>query len=185
MLGVRGVAVFGDDRASIVAIGVGGLMCRGISSRVRVIRLPCSLRAVRGRDSRAARIRSSIWIVSSPNSRSPIRTVRGRGGTIESAMPCAVSIVNVASVYDGAAVPIAVPVAVTPTTTTIVNRSSHGDANSKCKNGGRRHICATVPWRRNRGTVDNCGVVLRDVHYLRIGRLNHDRLRRLLYNRDL
>src|SRR5271156_3711058 len=46
MLGVRGVAVLGDDRASVAPVSVGGLMCGGIRSRVWVVRLADGLVAI-------------------------------------------------------------------------------------------------------------------------------------------
>src|SRR5271167_356065 len=118
MLGVGGVAVLGDDRTSVAPIGIGGLMRCSIGSRIWVVRLTNFLGAVSSRGRCAAGICTSGRIIGSPSPRDPIRAIGGRAGTIVAAVPCTVSVVDVASVYDRAAVPIAVPIAVTPSATT-------------------------------------------------------------------
>src|SRR5271166_5600712 len=160
-------------------------MCRGIGSSVWVVGLTNFLSAVSSRGRCAAGIRTSGRIIGSPSPRHPIWAIGGRAGTIDAAVPRTVSVVNVVFVYDCATVPIAVPVAVAPSATAIAHRGAYRDTNSECKHSGRHYGCRAVRRRHIRGAVDNRGVVLRNVHNLWIGRLNHDNLRRFLYYGDL
>src|SRR5271166_5330035 len=185
MLGVCGVAVLGDDRASVAPIGVGRLMRRRVGSGVWVVRLTNFLGAVSSRCRCAAGIGSSGWIIGTASPCGPVRAISGRAGTIDAAVPCAVSVVDVVVVHNRAAVPIAVPVAVTPAATAIAHRGAYGDTYSECKHSGRHYGGRAISRRHIRSAVDNRGVVLRNVYHLWIGRLNHDNFRRLLHYLDL
>ncbi len=81
--------------------------------------------------------------------------------------------------------PVAVPVAVAPSATTVAHHRADCDSRSEGEQAGRDCSCRAVPRRLNRGSVNNRRVVLRHIHNLRICRLNHDRLRRLLHDRNL
>src|SRR5580692_6385457 len=185
VLGIGGVAVLGDDRTSVAPIGIGGLMRRSIGPGVWVVSLANFLGAVSSRGRCAASICSSGRIVGSPSPCDSIRAVGGGARTVVAAVPCTVPVVGVASVYDRAAVPIAVPVAVTPPATTVVYRCPYGDANSECDRSGGHHGCSTVPGSGIGIAVNYRRVINGDIHHLRISRLNHDGLRRLLHNDNL
>src|SRR5271166_6791190 len=102
MLGVCGVAVLGDDRASVAPIGVGRLMRRRVGSGVWVVRLTNFLGAVSSRCRCATGIRASGRIIGSPSPCGPVRAIGGRAGTVDAAVPCTVAVVDVVFVYDRA-----------------------------------------------------------------------------------
>jgi hypothetical protein len=108
-------------------------MGRCVGAGVRVVGLPCPLSAVGSRDSSASGVGSSVWIVGIAYSGGPVWTVCGCAGAIGTTVPCAISVVNIASIYDRAAVPIAIPAAVTPSATVviIVYRCTYSDAHPK------------------------------------------------------
>src|SRR5664279_1911476 len=139
-------------------------MRRRIGTRVRVVRLTYFLGTVGSRRRGATGISPSRRIVCSPSPRGPVRAVGGRAGPIVAAVPCAISVVNVAPVNNRAAMPIAVPVAITPSATTIVDRGSYCDPNSECDYSGRHYGCSAIPRRHIRSTVDHRRVVLWDVY---------------------
>src|SRR5208337_1501864 len=165
-------AVNGTEVVYIEALAKSGLMRRRVGSGVWVVRLTNFLGAVSSRCRCATGIRASGRIIGSPSPCGPVRAIGGRAGTVDAAVPCTVAVVDVVFVYDRATVPIAVPVAVTPSATAIAHRGAYCDTNSECKHSGRHYGCRAIPRRRNRSAVDNRGVVLRDVHHLWIGRLN-------------
>src|SRR5271165_3892616 len=105
-------------------------------------------------------------------------------------VPRAVTVVRVGTVVHPASVPVAVPTAVPPTAATSAHHGADRHSSPKRKQAGRHHVSSTVRRshiRRNhiRCAVNDRRVVLRDIHDLGIRWLDDDRLRRLLYHRDL
>src|SRR5260370_12152468 len=164
-----------------------GCVCSGIW----VVRLTNLLRAVGSYGRCATGIGPGGRIVGTANRRAPVRSISSGTGAVVAAAPGSISIVGVASVYDRAAVPVAVPVAVAPSATIVIAYGrAHGDANSEREQAGRSNRCSAVP-RRDitpcdiRSAVNYRGIVLWNINDLRIRRLDHDHLRRLLHDCNL
>jgi len=159
-----------------------GCVCSGIW----VVRLTNLLRAVGSYGRCATGIGPGGRIVGTANPRGPVRSISSGTGAVIAAAPGSISIVGVASVYDRAAVPVAVPVAVAPSATIVIAYGrAHGDANSERKQASRSNRCSAVPGRDIRSAVNYRGIVLGNINDLRIRRLDHDHLRRLLHDCNL
>src|SRR5580658_8275899 len=101
-------------------------------------------------------------------------------------MPCAVPVVGAAVIDHCGAVPSTVPTAVSPGVRAAGHHGPDSNANSKghdCGTGGRRDV--NVCWNHVGIAIDHGGVVHGNVNHLRIHRLNHDHLRRLLHHGEL
>src|ERR1035438_1009873 len=97
----------------------------GIGSGVRVIRLADRCFAVAVRDGCSTGNRSRRRIIGSAGLRHPVRAVGGPAGTIYAPVPCVVAVVDIAPVHHGAAVPVAIPVAITPYVAAIAHRYAY------------------------------------------------------------
>src|SRR5271163_900694 len=103
-------------------------------------------------------------------------------------MPSAVSVVGSAVVVSPVtSIPMATPTAVPPAAG---HHGTDGDSEAEPNNACRSHSASgrrDIDIRRDnvRVAVDDCRVVLRNVDDLRIRRLDHDDLWRLLYHRNL
>src|SRR5215472_4396116 len=158
----------------------------GVGSRIWVVGLTCFLRAVRRYGLGAPCVGSGRWVISISNLCSPVRAVGGRAGAIVAPMPCVVSVVSGMPINDSAAMPVAVPRSVAPpATTATAYRCAHCDSHSEGKYAGRGYGCGAVTGGYIGSTVDNSRIIGRNVHHLRVGRLNHNDLRRLLHYGDL
>ena len=77
-----------------------------------------------------------------------------------------VSVIVVLLVHYGAAVPVAVPVAVAPPAATVVDRGAHRDGKSESNSPVAHHGCGSISWRDIGSAIDNRRVVLRDEDHL-------------------
>jgi len=105
-------------------------------------------------------------------------------------VPASVSVVRATVIDHGRAVPAAAPAAVTPAAAAATHHRSDSDSSAEANDAGGSHIACGIRGRyiagnNIRSAVNNCWVVLRDVHNLWIGGLNDNGLRRLLYDGDL
>ena len=109
---------------------------------------------------------------------------------VVAAVPGRITVVSSAVINDRRAMPAAVPTAVSPSATSAAHHRSDRDSSTERKHAGRNHVAGGVYGSNVAGNhvgiaVNHRGVVLRNVNNLRVGRLNDDRLRRLLHDRDL
>src|SRR6516164_968540 len=102
--------------------------------------------------------------------------------TVVAAVPGRIPVEGVMVVNHGVAVPITSPRIPAPAA---AYRRPHRDSRPKGKKACCHEGTGTVPGSDIRGAVHNRRVVLRHIHDLRVGRLDHDRLRRRLRHRDL
>src|SRR6185369_4595081 len=104
--------------------------------------------------------------------------------TVIASVPGGIAVIRTTVIDDSSAVPVTVPTAIAPTIPA-AHHGAHGDADSKRKNRSGCNSRGAVARSYIGSTVNDCRVICRDIHDLRIRWLNHDRLWRLLYDRDL
>ena len=107
-----------------------------VGSGVWVVRLSNFLSAESRRGRRAARIGAGGGIVTGTVVCAAVRAIGGSAVAIVAAMPSGVSVVGSPVVHRGAAVPIAIPTAVSPAAATVAHHSSNGQP---CPEG--EHTC--------------------------------------------
>ena len=109
---------------------------------------------------------------------------------IVSTVPGRISVIASAVINDRGTVPATVPTAISPSATSAAHHRADRNSSTERKQTGRYHIACgiyggNVTWDHIGIAINHRGVVLRNIDDLRIGRLNHDRLRRLLHDCDL
>jgi hypothetical protein len=96
-------------------------------------------------------------------------------------VPGGISVVAAAVIHNRSTVPAAVPTAVPPTATPPAHHRAHGDPCTETNNAGGDHITRRVyggyvSGDNVRRSINNGGVVLRNIHNLWVGGLNHNHL---------
>src|SRR5580698_1550730 len=154
MLSVCRSAVLRNRRASPASICIGALL-----------RLP---------------ICAGCWVIAIAVMSGAVGAIPRIAGPIVAAMPGIVSVVRPAVIHDGGAAPAATPAAIAPGAATAAHHGTHRNANSKREDRSRRDVRRSVSRRYVGIPVNHRRVVDRNVHHLRICRLNHDGLWRWL-----
>src|SRR5580704_12971991 len=112
-------------------------------------------------------------------------TRRAIPASVVSATPVAIPDVDVAIVNDRVAMPTCSPIPPAPPTATTADHRADGNARSEGNNRRSCYVGGSVLRDHNRRAINDGWVVRGHVHYLRIGRLNDDRLWTLLDHLDL
>ena len=96
---------------------------------------------------------------------------------VVTAVPGCVSVVRPAVVYNRAAVPAAIPTAESPTATAAAHQRAHRNPSSETNDPSGGYVAGGIAGNNIRVAINQCGVVLRDVHNLGIGWLDDNHLR--------
>src|SRR5271170_5278285 len=100
-------------------------------------------------------------------------------------MPGIVSVVSASVVIGAATVPVAAPATVSPAAAAAAHHGSYCQPGSEGKDTCGHNVSRGVGGNDVGISVNNCGIVLRDIDNLRVGRLDDDDLRRRLGDGDL
>src|SRR5271163_4534681 len=156
-----------------------------VGARVGVVRLPYLLRAVGSRSRRAACISPRGGVIARAIVRATVGSISAPTGAIVTAMPSGVPVVGPAMINRGAAVPIAIPTAISPAAATTAHHRSHCHSNAEGKHTRGYQVSGAIAGNDIGSAVNHGWVVLWDIDNLGVGWLNDDGLRRLLDNGDL
>src|SRR5580704_533515 len=106
---------------------------------------------------------------------------------VVAAVPGGVSVVGPSVVHHRGAMPATVPTAIAPTAApaSAAHQCSDCDSSSEPDNGSGSHVAGAVSGSYIGRAINDGGVVLRNVHNLRVSGLNDNDLRRLLHHGDL
>src|SRR5580704_5238902 len=185
MLRVHGLSVLRGRRATPVRVGVGTLMRCTVGPGVWVVGLPYLLGAIRRRGGRPARVGACGGVIAIGGMRAAVGSIGGSTVAVVPAVPGSVPIIRSAMVVRAAAVPVAVPTAIAPAAAASAHHRANCHPGAKGKQAGSDYIGSGVVGNNVWRAVNHGWVVLRNIHNLRIGRLNNDGLRRLLHHGDL
>src|SRR5580698_4701376 len=180
MLSVCRSAVLRNRRASPASICIGALLRLPICPGSWVVRLTDALRSIPIRHRATTRVSAGGWVIAIAVMSGAVGAIPRIAGPIVAAMPGIVSVVRPAVIHDGGAAPAATPAAIAPGAATAAHHGTHRNANSKREDRSRRDVRRSVSRRYVGIPVNHRRVVDRNVHHLRICRLNHDGLWRWL-----
>src|SRR5215469_16972440 len=160
-------------------------MSRAVGSRARVVSLTNLLASIRCVDRCTTRVCACRRVVTPAVTGGTIWPINPASTTVVAAMPRGIAVVGMSAIVGGTTSPVHIPRTPTPSTTAAAHQRTDCDPRAKTDHARGCHVSSAVTrWVIGR-SKNNCRVIFRDIDDLRIRRLNHYGLWRLLHDRDL